>query len=58
MIFSGGIISHLDILFQKSIQYNHHKENYEKSLLEGIITTGLKLNKQPAFEPVSENFPL
>ena len=44
-------------LFQKSIRYNHDKANYERSLLEGIIPTGLKLNKRPAFEPVSENFP-
>ena len=26
--------------------------------MEGIIPTGLKLNKQPAFEPVSDNFPV
>ena len=37
MVFSGGILLHLDILFQKSTQYNHHKDNYERSLLEGII---------------------
>ena len=53
MVFSGGILSRLDILFQKSIWYNHDKANYERSLLEGIIPTGLKL--EPAFEPVSEN---
>ena len=37
MVFSGGISLHLDILFQKSIQYNHYKDNYERSLLDGII---------------------
>ena len=56
MVFSGGILSHLDILFQKSIWYNYHKANYERSLLERIIPMRLKINKQPAFEPVSENF--
>ena len=56
-VFSGGILLCLDILFQKSIRYNHHKVNYERSLLEGIIPTGLKLNKRLAFEPVSDNFP-
>ena len=54
MILSG---SHLDILFQKSIRYNCHKANYERSLLERITSTGLKLNKRPAFEPESDNFP-
>ena len=53
MVFSGGILPRLDILFQKSIWYNHDKTNYERSLLEGIIPTGLKL--EPAFETVSEN---
>lgn len=37
MVFSGGILSRLDILFQKSIQYNHHEKNYERISLERII---------------------
>ena len=54
MVFSGGILSRLDILyggilFQKSILFNHHKVNYERNLLEGIIPTD-------AFEPVPDNF--
>ena len=54
--FSGGIWSPLDVLFQMSVPYDHHKENYEGSLLEEIVT-GLKLNKLQAFKHVSENFP-
>ena len=54
MVFSGGILSRLyilygGILFQKSILFNHHKANYERNLLEGIIPTD-------AFEPVTDNF--
>ena len=36
-------------LLQKSIRYNHHKQNYERSLFEGIIATGLKINKKQRF---------
>ena len=56
MIFSGGLLPQLDLLLQKSIRYNHHKQNYERSLFEGIIPTGLKINKKPAFQPISGNF--
>ena len=56
MVFSGGLLSRLDLLLQKSIRYNHHKQNYERSLFEGIIPTGLKINKKPTFQPISGNF--
>ena len=45
MVFSGGLLSGLDLLSQKSIRFNHHKLIYERSLFEGIIPTGLKINK-------------
>ena len=45
MVFSGGLLSGLDLLLQKSIRFNHHKQNYERSLFEGIIPTGLKINE-------------
>ena len=48
--------SHLDHLFQKSLRHNHHKENYEMSLEEGVTPTGLKLRKGPAFLPVTDGF--
>ena len=56
MAFSGGLLSRFDLLLQKSVRYNHHKQNYERSLFEGIIPTGLKINKKPAFQPISGNF--
>ena len=34
MVFSGRMLSRLDILFQNSIRYNHQKENYERSLYQ------------------------
>ena len=43
-------------LFQKSLRYNHHKENYKISLEEGVTPTGLKLRKAPAFLPVTDCF--
>ena len=54
--FSLEVSYHVYIFYFDKIRYNHHKANYERSLLEGIIPTGLKLNKRPAFEPVSDNF--
>ena len=57
MVFSGDVLWRLDIIFQKSMCYNHDKANYERSFLEGIIPRGLKRNKRLAFEPVSDNFP-
>ena len=55
MVLSVGD-SHLDVLFQKSLRYNHHKENYQISLRDGIIPSGLRIKKEPAFVPVTEDF--
>ena len=49
-------LSYLDHLFQKSLRYHHHKENYRISLPEGIISTSLKIKKEPGFVPVTEQF--
>ena len=38
------------------IIYIHHKENYLYSLEHVIIPSGLKINKKPAFIPVSNDF--
>ena len=38
------------------MNYKHHKENYIKSLQEGITPSGLQIKKKPAFLPVSEDF--
>ena len=55
MVLNDGN-SHLDHLFQKSLRYNHHKDNYKISLEEGVMSTGLKLRKDPAFLPVTDGF--
>ena len=54
MLYDGE--QHLERLLQKSLRYQHHQKNYEKSLETGIILKGLKIKKVPAFHPVSEDF--
>ena len=54
VIFDGN--THLDYLYQKSLHYQHHQENYHTSLLEGLIPSGLKINKRLAFEAVTDEF--
>ena len=54
VVFDGN--THLDYLYQKSLRYQHHRENYLTSLLEGLIPSGLRINKRPAFESVSDEF--
>ena len=56
MVLQDGALSHLDLLIQKSMCYKHHKENYIKSLEEGITPSGLQINKKPAFLRVSKYF--
>ena len=55
MVLNDGN-SYLDHLFQKSLCYNHHKENYKISQEEGVTPTGFKLRKDPAFLPVTDSF--
>ena len=50
VIFVGN--TYLDYLYQKSVRYQHHREN----LLEELIPSGLKINKHPAFELVTDEF--
>ena len=40
MVIKNGWLSETDILFQKSLRYSHHKENYLRSLQEGIPPVG------------------
>ena len=54
MLYDGE--QHLERLLQKSLRYQNHQKNYEKSLETGIIPNGLKIKKVPAFHPVSEDF--
>ena len=55
MVLSDGN-SQLDYLFQKSLRYNHHRENYQISIRDGIIPPGLQIKKEPAFVPVTDDF--
>ena len=49
-------LSELDILLQKSLRYKHHKENHLHSTENGIVPSGLKIDKKPAFLPISDDF--
>lgn len=55
MVVRNGWLSETDILFQNSIPYSHHKENYSRSHQKGITTVGLRLKKKSAFVAVSGN---
>ena len=46
----------LDWLFQKLLRYEHHAENYKLALDQQIIPFGLRINKTPAIQPISEDF--
>ena len=50
--FDGN--SHLDLAFQKTLRDSHHRENYKKSLQNGVIIPGLRMKKQPAFTPTTD----
>ena len=52
--FDGN--SHLDLVFQKALRYSRHRENYKESLQNGVIPPGLRIKKQPAFIPTTEDF--
>ena len=56
MVIRNGWLLETDILFQKAIRYSHHKENYFRSLQEGIPSVGLRLKKKTAFVAISEDF--
>ena len=48
MVVRNGWLSETDMLFQNSIPYRHHKENYSRSHQEGITPVGLRLKKKSA----------
>ena len=48
--------THLDYLDQKSLRYEHHRENDLTSLYVGLIPSGLKFNKCTAFKSVTNEF--
>ena len=52
--FDGN--SHVDLVFLKALRCSHHRENYKESLQNGVIPPGLRIKKQPAFIPTTEDF--
>ena len=44
-VLHEGATTALDHLVEKSLRYKHHKQNYIRSLDEGIIPAGLCINK-------------
>ena len=56
MVYDGGGTIKLEHLVQKSIRYQHHHLNYKGSLENGLISKGLKIKKQTAIKPLTENF--
>ena len=48
--------THLDLLFQKALRYEHHQKNFKESLLSDVTPFGLRIKKTPAIETVHEGF--
>ena len=55
MVFFDGN-SPLDYLYQKSLHYQHHRENYVTSFLAGFILKVLRIKKRSTFEAVTDHF--
>ena len=57
MVINDGLMN-LDILLQKSLQYQHHYKNYEESMKRALdlISKGLQTKKRPACEPILKDF--
>ena len=45
-----------DRIYQRSLRYEHHQENYQSSLQHGITPFGLQLKKLAQIESISEDF--
>ena len=48
--------SHLDLLFQKALRYEHHRENFRESLSNNGKPFGLRIKKASAILSVNEDF--
>ena len=46
----------LEWLLQNLLRYEHHVENHKLALDQQIIPFGLRINKAPAIQPISEDF--
>ena len=48
--------THLDLLFQKALRYEHHQKNFKESLSNDVTPFGLRIKKTPAIETVNDDF--
>ena len=48
--------THLDLLYQKSLRYQHHRENYQTSLLEGLTPSGFRIKKRLVMNTIFDTF--
>ena len=46
----------LNLLFQRTLRYEHHRENFRESLLNKITPVGLRIKNSPVIVPVNEDF--
>ena len=45
--------AHLDLLFQKALSSEHHRENFRESLSNNVTPFGLRIKRAPAIVPVN-----
>ena len=46
----------LQHIYLKKLCYEHHRKNFEQSILQGVTPNGLRINKMPAINVVSNSF--
>ena len=46
--------THLDLLFQKALRYEHHQKNFKESVSNYVTPFGLRIKKTPVIEIVNE----
>ena len=55
IVVSNGF-EHLEKLLQKSLRYKHHLLNHKETLRRVVIPKSLRIRKDPALEPVGDDF--
>ena len=51
-----SMIQDLSNLYNKKICYDHHAENYKRSIIEGKSPYGFQINKKPGIQTISLDF--
>ena len=49
-------IQDLSNLYNKNIRYDHHAENYKRSIIAGKAPYGLQINKKPGIQTILEKW--